>query len=421
MKPVSDAQYLESSLIGNILRNPDTYPVAAEIVRTTDFSVDSARKVWVAICSSWSAQNNDDLEIKIYTALDTPTDKQWMFASTSDLIPMRSSVKGFAVQVREMARARRLRKDLEELTAKTGSNGVSCDWVLEDLLSIYRQEVGGVDGDTSISAVMDRFKRIQAKNANKGHVGLRTGYQLLQDDYIVYQQGHLWVVGAWTSVGKSAWMIESICRFFMESENGRVAVFSTEMTEEQNTARILANRTGVNANVILSGKMLPKHEQDVAAQEGWLAGKSINLYTKTRNMDDIASQVRRLKHGGGVDLVFVDFIQNVTKDGYRDQYAMMSQIAKDLQGLAHDARCSIICLSQLPNHAGREDTGILEFKGAGEIAAACDVGVLMKRAKEDKRKILFDIRKNRHGKCGKYLMQYNESWTGIEEVEKIED
>ena len=65
----TDAQYIESSLIGNILRNPDTYPIAAEIVRTTDFSVDSARKVWVAICSSWDAHNNDDLEIKIYTSV----------------------------------------------------------------------------------------------------------------------------------------------------------------------------------------------------------------------------------------------------------------------------------------------------------------------------------------------------------------
>jgi replicative DNA helicase len=99
---------------------------------------------------------------------------------------------------------------------------------------------------------------------------------------------------------------------------------------------------------------------------------------------------------------------------------MMSQIAKDLQALAHDLSCTIVCLSQLPNHAGREDTGILEFKGAGEIAAACDVGVLMKRAKEDKTKILFDVRKNRHGKCGKYLLRFADGWTRIEELETVE-
>ena len=79
-----------------------------------------------------------------------------------------------------------------------------------------------------------------------------------------------------------------------------------------------------------------------------------------------------------------------------------------------------MCLSQLPNHAGREDTGILEYKGAGEIAAACDVGVLMKRAKEDKSKLLFEIRKNRHGKCEQYLMQFADGWTRIEEVSRAE-
>ena len=113
-------------------------------------------------------------------------------------------------------------------------------------------------------------------------------------------------------------------------------------------------------------------------------------------------------------------MQNVHRPGSDSQYAMMSQIAKDLQSLAHDLSCTIVCLSQLPNHAGREDTGILEYKGAGEIAAACDVGVLMKRAKEDKTKILFDVRKNRHGKCGKYLMRFADGWTRIEEIETVE-
>jgi replicative DNA helicase len=98
---------------------------------------------------------------------------------------------------------------------------------------------------------------------------------------------------------------------------------------------------------------------------------------------------------------------------------MTSQIAKDIQALAHDLRCTIVCLSQLPNHAGREDTGILEFKGAGEIAAACDVGVLMKRSKDDNSTILFDVRKNRHGKCGKYLLQFAEGWTKINELEAV--
>lgn len=419
MRAITNEQYIESILIGNILTNPASYPEAAEIVKITDFAVDSAFKIWAAISKHWSASDNSDFQGKIYLSLTNEADKKWFFDATTDIIPMVSSVRGFASQVSAAAKMRRLKTDLAALSAKTGEPGVSSDWILEDLLALYRKETGTVDGDVSIKAVLGRFNSVQAKNAIKGHVGLRTGFDLLQSDYIVYQPGHLWVVGAWTSVGKTAWMIEAICRFFQESDGGSVAVFSTEMTEEQNVARILANRTGVNANVILSGKMLDQHSVKVETEKAWLESQKLTIYSKTRNIDDIAAQCRKLKHGGGVDLVFIDFIQNVYREGRADQYAMMSQIAKDLQALAHDVRCTIVCLSQLPNHAGREDTGILEFKGAGEIAAACDVGVLMKRAKEDNGKILFDVRKNRHGKCGQYLLQYANGWTRLEEVEAI--
>lgn len=748
MKAISNEQMIESLLVGTVLLSPESYPVAADVVKLTDFAIGSAFKVWAALSRLWSVDGNGDLYAKVYLALDSEADKQWFMGVTSDIVPSPSSVRRYAQQVAAAAKMRRIKNDLSALAARTVEPGVQSDWLLEDLLALYRKETGGADGDVSIDAAMGRFNALQEENRLRGHVGLRTGFQCLQDDFIVYQPGHLWAIGAWTSVGKAqpgtsiirtpglpiefknikvgdvicsssggrqvvtgvfpqgekeifeitftdgrrarccddhlwkyrakdkpwtvgtlkeiktrgkaqrinipihgpleygkkdlpldpyvfgillgdgsfrncsvrfttskkdiadkvesllpagdflihnreieysittgsrdktpsktmqaiescglrgcystqkfipecyltssvedrrklldglistdghmakgstcaieystsserlainvvdlvrglggfasiakrenpkytnngeertgeanyrvvitldgfskerarkrsmriisivpvgreeafcisvsgqdslyitddyvvthntAFMIEAICRFFLENERGRMAVFSTEMTEEQNIARILANRTGFNANVILSGNLLDQHLPRVEAEKGWLAGKDLRIYTKTRSIEDISAQCRKLKHGGGVDVVWVDFIQNVHREnGKQDQYAMMSQIAKDLQALAHDCRCTIICLSQLPNHAGREDTGILEFKGAGEIAAACDVGVLMKRAKEDNTKILFDIRKNRHGKCGKILLQYVDGWTRIDEIGRPE-
>lgn len=421
MKAISNEQMIESLLVGTVLLSPESYPVAADVVKLTDFAIGSAFKVWAALSRLWSVDGNGDLYAKVYLALDSEADKQWFMGVTSDIVPSPSSVRRYAQQVAAAAKMRRIKNDLSALAARAVEPGVQSDWVLEDLLALYRKETGGADGDVSIDAAMGRFNALQEENRLRGHVGLRTGFQCLQDDFIVYQPGHLWAIGAWTSVGKTAFMIEAICRFFLENEHGRMAVFSTEMTEEQNIARILANRTGFNANVILSGNLLDQHLPRVEAEKGWLAGKDLRIYTKTRSIEDISAQCRKLKHGGGVDVVWVDFIQNVHREnGKQDQYAMMSQIAKDLQALAHDCRCTIICLSQLPNHAGREDTGILEFKGAGEIAAACDVGVLMKRAKEDNTKILFDIRKNRHGKCGKILLQYVDGWTRIDEIGRPE-
>ena len=233
-------------------------------------------------------------------------------------------------------------------------------------------------------------------------------------------QDNLYITDDYVVTHNTAFMVEAVNRFLAENAGGRVAIFSTEMTEEQNVARILANTTGINANVILSGQMNDNHKERVDAHKLAVAAMRLNIYDKLRDVDDIMAQCRKLAHSGGIDIVWIDFIQNLSRPGSKSPYEMFSQIAKDLQALAHDLRCTVVCLSQLPNHAGREDTGILEFKGAGEIAAACDVGVLMKRAKEDKTQILFDVRKNRHGKCGKYLLQFDNGWTRIIEKEAVE-
>lgn len=409
----------EETLVGTVLMFPEKYPEAASIVRPTDFSDVRAMRVWMKIGEQF-VSGDDDLQVRVAMSMGTQEEFAWVVGLTSEIIPLKSNVIRIARTIADTAKRRRLAAELRAIADKATLHGAVADWVLEDMMAAYRREAGETNVDSRIGPVVERFKRVQAENKAVGRLGMRTGFRLLQDDFVVYQRGHLWVVGAWTSVGKSAFMIEAVNRFLHENEGGKVAVFSTEMREEQNIARILANRTGVNANVILSGEMLDMHARQVEEQAKWLAGTELVLHDNLRNIDDIIAQCRKLKFTSGLDLIWIDFIQNVYRQNVSDQYSMMSQIAKDLQALAHDLSCTIVCLSQLPNHAGREDTGILEFKGAGEIAAACDVGVLMKRAKEDKTKILFDVRKNRHGKCGKYLLRFADGWTRIEELETVE-
>ena len=408
----------EEILVGTVLMYPDTYPEAAGIVRPTDFRDQRAMRCWCKIGEQFVG-GTQDLQARVAMAMGTAEEFEWTVRLTGEIIPVPSNVVRTARVIADSAKRRRLSAELRAI-ADSAAEARSADIVLEDMMAAYRREAGETDVDARIGPVVERFKRTQAENKQAGRLGLRTGFRLMQEDFLVYQRGHLWVVGAWTSVGKTAYMIEAVNRFLRENEAGRVAIFSTEMKEEQNVARLLANRTGINANVILSGEMVEQHARQVDGETGRLVQTNLVIHDRLRNIDDIMAQCRKLKFTTGLDLVWIDFIQNVHRPGGDSQYTMMSQIAKDLQALAHDLSCTIVCLSQLPNHAGREDTGMLEYKGAGEIAAACDVGVLMKRAKEDKTKILFDVRKNRHGKCGKYLMRFADGWTRIEEIETVE-
>lgn len=425
MKPVkfeSDAEYLESILIATVLAYPDTYPVVSGIVKPTHFQTASAMNCWAAITGHWPKAKGDraELQVLVYTSLPSQADKEWFFDVITDTIPVPHAAEQYAARVADMAKTRRIHADMTAISAKYRDSVSGSDALLADISYLLQKETGETDGDVSITAALERLEYIQEANRERGYVGKRTGFAMFQEDDIGYEPGHLWVIGAWTSVGKTAYMIEALNRFLDHNQDGKVLIFSTEMTEEQNLCRLLANRTGVGAKVILGGNMFPQHREKVDAHKAWLAARDLHIYTKTANIDEIMAQCRKHKMSGKLDMVWIDFVQNVYRTGAKDQYTMMSTIARDLQALAHELECTVLCLSQLPNHAGREDTGILEYKGAGEIAAACDVGVLMKRAKEDKSKLLFEIRKNRHGKCEQYLMQFADGWTRIEEVSRAE-
>ncbi len=422
-----DADMLESGLIRAAVKRPESWPELSGIVKPRHFQQAEAMRAWVAIGENWRADiAADELFASAYIALGDERAKAWFFdAAQEDPFTMSpAAAEDAARRVAEAAFVRRLGADLRALAEKTRDDA-HCDraGLLRDLSDLYR--LASTDGeqrrDNTIAAAVGRFTETQRQNRERGSVGMRTGFTLLQDDGIEYQPGHLWVVGGKTSVGKSAWMIEALCRFFRLNQDRRAVIFSTEMTETQNVARLLANSTGYAANVIASGNMLPQHAEHVEAEKAVLAARKLHIETMPRALADIAAVCRRLNMSeGGLDMVWIDFIQNVTTPS-KDDYSRMSDIARSLQALALELECCIVCLSQLSNQAAREEHDNLEFKGAGEIAAACDVGVFLKRAKQDRTQLLFEVKKNRHGRCGMYRLQFADGYTRIEEITRVED
>ena len=423
---ITDAELLESGLVRAAVKRPETWPELTAIAQPSDFQTQDAMRAWIAIGSAWRANiDPDELFINAYMAIGEDRAKLWLFDAIKEepLTPSPASAIRTAERIAEAAFCRRLAADLQPLALKAKDDAhADRPELLRDLADLYRKaaESDKRRQDTSIRAAVERFQEERRLNRERGGVGLSTGFRQLVENGITYQPGHLWVVGGKTSVGKTAWMTEALCRFMELHPKRRACVFSTEMTESQNVARLLANRTGYAANVIAGGNMFPQHEERVLALMEHLAGQRLNIETMPRSLTDIATICRKLNmEPGGLDIVWIDFIQNVTTPA-KDDYTRMSDIARGLQALALELKCTIVCLSQLSNQAAREEHDNLEFKGAGEIAIACDVGAILKRAKEDKAQLLFEIKKHRHGPDGRYLMRFADGYTRIEEVPNAE-
>jgi replicative DNA helicase len=403
----------EKSLIGGLLLKPDKLADIFDVVSIRDFVSENAAISYGAMLSLWKEQDPITLDT---IAHKIGANKVKWLVDCSD-VGSPASVGFNALEVSKEAQKRRIATKLDVIAKDLF---VTPDEMLSGVLSVYNSESILERKDPNAQAVVKRFKDSIKENSERGYVGLPTGFKFFSSKLIEYVKGHLWMLGAYTSTGKTALMVEMLNRLF-DIEDPSVEIISTEMTDQQLTARMVANKTGLSANAIWSGGLIPKHKQIADEALNFLSTKKYRLHDNVKTVDKVEAIVRKRYLQGGVDIVFVDFIQNLRKPECRTKYDESSQIAIDLQNLAKTCDCTIICLSQITSSVHKSNADIVEYKGAGELAESCDVGLWLKRSSEDPRRMLLEIRKNRHGMIGKQILMYDEYFTSISEHNDIEN
>lgn len=223
-----------------------------------------------------------------------------------------------------------------------------------------------------------------------------------------------------TSIGKTTMMWELIKRIFEFNSTGdpKVLVVSTEMTDQGNLLKLIGNYCGVSPLAILDqANRSPETRQRIGQAMIKAASHKLSIVDNLYKWDDIYLKCKKEKLVNGLDVVFIDFIQNMIAPG--SIYERMSVLSPMMTNMAKELECTVVALSQLSNEAAAGGD-LLKFKGAGEIAAACDLGIILERGKgEDgilNRDINVRIKKNRWGPTGHHLCRFNPTYTSIDVV-----
>ncbi|MCK4422678.1 MAG: hypothetical protein KAV18_01250, partial [Candidatus Omnitrophica bacterium] len=285
--------------------------------------------------------------------------------------------------------------------------------------------------DEKKSKVADIIPRIEGtirKNREAGKIGLTIGLGFLTKVIRAYIPGHLWILGGWTGLGKTSMATELIKRIFEfnSTENPKVLVVSTEMTDESNILKLIGSYCGISPLAILDPtNQSPEKRQRIGQAMIKIADYNLSVVDNLYTWDDIYLKCKKEKLVNGLDVVFIDFIQNMLGPG--TIYERMSTVAPMMTNMAKELKCTVVALSQLSNEAAAGGD-LLKFKGAGEIAAACDLGIILERGKRKdgtlNRDINVKIKKGRWGGGGHHLCRFNSTYTSIDVVpdgEKEED
>lgn len=251
-----------------------------------------------------------------------------------------------------------------------------------------------------------------AKVKETNTYGIQTGFEKLNEACVGLCRGHLWMVGGYTSYGKStllSQLISDIC-----DNDSKALIFSVEDSRRDKYLRLTATLSGIPLRYIVRGLMNQFEQKKLSEAQRKVLGYALHIYDEIYTLEDMNLKIKKHLLKGGIDVVAIDYVQNLALKG--DIYERMSTAARELQRMAKRHNICILALSQITGGKLREKE-IIGLKGAGELSEAADIVLWIDRKDMDDRRFDLIIRKNRpFGVTGKIPMTFNDSWTNILEL-----
>lgn len=232
-----------------------------------------------------------------------------------------------------------------------------------------QKEKGVFHIEESLNKLFDDITAIQ--NGEKEHSGVPTGYPSIDNQISGLQDGHLTVVAAPTSMGKTAFSLSMVYNILLEGY--KVAFISLEMVHTEISQRLMCIDSKVPANKYRK-KMADYVMKNVNASLSNLMDKNMYI-SDTRGLTtaDIKARCRNISNKmEGIDFVVVDYLQNIKlNEGNKNTAGKIGDVTLDLRNLAGELECPVLLLSQV----NRKTNGVPKLshlRGSGRIEENAD-------------------------------------------------
>lgn len=169
-----------------------------------------------------------------------------------------------------------------------------------------------------------------------------------------FRRGWEYLIGALTNKGKTALMTS-----ILERQIGtvRFAVFSLEQEFREIGCRILAKRLHLEGSAILSPQITPydKDRIEIAINElrvrnSWFCDD------RELTLEELRSEARAIKARSGLDIVFVDYFQELDVKKPRGEYPLseeqkVARKVKSLRAMAKELNVAVVVFTQYTKQA----------------------------------------------------------------------
>ena len=246
-----------------------------------------------------------------------------------------------------------------------------------------------------------------------------------------FQRSDLVILAARPSMGKTSLALGMAANAGIKFK-AVSAVFSLEMSGAQLAARLLATESGIETTRLRTGQLTEAEGRKLSHALGLLAEAPIYIDDSPGlSVTSLRAKARRLHNEVPLDLIIVDHLQLMTSGkGGENRVNEMSEISRQLKGLARELNVPVVALSQLSRAVEQRSPKIpilSDLRESGAIEQDADIVMFIYREdyydKESEKQGIAEIHiaKHRNGPTGQVSLLFNQRTTKFLDLEVYRD
>src|SRR2546423_269644 len=356
-RPMPHSAESERAILGSIILDNALISQAIELLKEDDFYVQSHRRIYNAMTLLFErgSEINPILigeELRRDGALETVGGVTFITNLTYGL-PHFANIAHYAKVVRGKSLLRQLikaaNKSISEALEEEDEPEVILDHAEQAIFALADERTR--QGFSHIKPVADALLEKVQEMAGRSAVltGLTTGFHELDQMTSGLQPSELIVVAARPSMGKTS-MCLTIAQNAAIHAQAVIGIFSLEMSKEALVMRMLSSEAHVDAHRFRNGFLSRDEWARLAGALGTLADAKIFIDdTPGISVLEMRAKARRLAaEQKKLDLIIVDYLQLMSGSRrVESRQQEVSQISRELKGLAKELNVPLVALSQL--------------------------------------------------------------------------
>ncbi|MGI8787544.1 MAG: replicative DNA helicase [Pyrinomonadaceae bacterium] len=433
-RPLPSSPDSERVILGAILLDNELITQAIEQIKPEDFYSPNNRRVFKAMIALFErGERIDPILIGEELKKDGSIDSIGGVATITNLtygLPHFSDIFDYTKVVKDKSVTRNLIKVCNQITSEALAEEDEAEVILdhaEQMIFALADEKTR-QGFSHIQPIAETvLAKVQefAKRETHALTGLSTGFRDLDEKTSGLQRTDLIIIAARPSMGKTALCL-TLAQNAAILENAVVAVFSLEMSKEQLVMRMLSSEARVDAHRFRTGYLTRDEWGRLAQSIGTLSNARIFIDdTPGISILEMRAKARRLAaEQKQLDLVVVDYLQ-LMSGGKRieSRQQEVSQISRELKGLAKELNVPIVALSQLsraPEARNPPKPLMSDLRESGSIEQDADVVAFIYRedyykpSEENAGIAELLIAKQRNGPTGTVKLAFLKEFTRFE-------